>query len=332
MLGILDYDYVVFSKDPKSIISNYYLYSLYKKFLDGKFILPNKKKLLKSQPNMDAWRLKNKKFVLAHEVSKKIQKLWYEKKYSPIIEIPKKDMMKGEKLIDTFLNRENWFCTIHVREPGFRLNDHLWLDTGRNAKIENYSKAIKYIEKKKGFTVRLGQKKIKEFKSEGFFDYGSSKLKSDFLDIFLIYKARFNIGTSSGLSFLPIILGKYKNIFTNLNLLCFVSIPGSIGIPKLIYSIKKRKLENLKIYEKFDPPLLFYGNESFKNLGYKLIENTSEDIFLIVKEFFNNFNKKEWNKMLKKRKTFPLKPNKNIYTNNLMPLPKFFINKYKKIL
>ena len=29
--------------------------------------------------------------------------------------------------------------------------------------------------------------------------------------------------------------------------------------------------------------LLFYGNESFKNLGYKLIENSSEDIFLFVK-------------------------------------------------
>ena len=42
--------------------------------------------------------------------------------------------------------------------------------------------------------------------------------------------------------------------------------------------------------------------------------------------------KKNWNKILKKRKTFPLNSNKNIYTNNFIPLPKFFINKYKKVL
>lgn len=332
LLGILDYDYIIFSKEPKSIISNKYLYGLYKEFLDKKFILPKKKNYIISEPNMDSWRQKNKKFVLAHEVSKKIQEIWYKKKYSPIVKIPSEDILAGDKLISNFFKNKKWFCTIHVREPGFRLNDHLWLDSGRNAKIETYKKAIQYIDKNDGFTIRLGQKRINEFKFKGFFDYGSSSFKSDFLDIFLIYRAKFNIGTSSGLSFLPIVFGKYQNIFTNLNLLFFVSIPGSIGIPKLIFSIKNRKIENLRTYEKFDPPLLFYGNESFKNFGYKLIENSSEDILLLVQEFLNNFMKKNWNKILKKRKTFPLNSNKNIYTNNFIPLPKFFINKYKKIL
>lgn len=332
LLGILDYDYIIFSKDPKSIISNKYLYGLYKKFLDKKFILPKKKNYVISMPNMDSWRQKNKKFVLAHEVSKKIQEKWFKKKYLPIVKIPPKDILAGDKLIGNFFRKKKWFCTIHVREPGFRLNDHLWLDSGRNAKIETYKKAIEHIEKNEGFTIRLGQKRKNQFKFKGFFDYGSSTFKSDFLDMFLIYRAKFNIGTSSGLSFLPIIFGKYRNIFTNLNLLFFVSIPGSIGIPKLIYSIKKKKIENLRTYEKFDPPLLFYGNKSFKNFGYKLIENSSEDILMSVQEFLNNFKKKNWNKMLKKRKTFPLNSNKNIYTNNFIPLPKFFINKYKKIL
>ena len=31
-----------------------------------------------------------------------------------------------------------------VREPGFRLNDHLWLDSGRNAKIETYKSNTVY--------------------------------------------------------------------------------------------------------------------------------------------------------------------------------------------
>ena len=35
------------------------------------------------------------------------------------------------------------------------------VDSGRNAKIENYKKAIQYIDKNDGFTIRLGQKKDK---------------------------------------------------------------------------------------------------------------------------------------------------------------------------
>ena len=147
-----------------------------------------------------------------------------------------------------------------------------------------------------------------------------------------MYRGKFNIGTSSGLSFLPIILGKYKNIFTNLSILFFHTIPGSIGIPKLFYSIRKKKLEKMEVFEKFDPPFLFYGNESFKNVGLKLIENNSEDIFLSVKEFLDNFEKKSWDKIIKKRKTFPQRSNKNIYANNFIPLPKFFIKKYEKLL
>lgn len=332
LLGILDYDYVIFSKKPTSVISNNYLYKLYENFVEKNFFPPKNLNYLISEPNMDAWRHKNKKFVMSHNISEKIQNIWYKKNKEPVVKIPDKDLLRGDKLVKNILGKRKWFCTLHVREPGFRLNDHLWLDAGRNADLKNYFKAIRYIHNEGGYTIRLGQKKIKSLKVSGFFDYGSSSLKSDFLDIFLIYRGKFNIGTSSGLSFLPIILGKYQNIFTNLSILLYHAIPGSIGIPKLFYSIRKKKLEKMKVFEKFDPPFLFYGNESFKNVGLKLIENNSEDIFLLVKEFLDNFKKKGWDKIIKKRKTFPLRSNKNIFANNFIPLPEFFIKKYRKLL
>jgi len=332
LLGILDYDYIIFSKKPTSVISNQYLFKLYKNYINKNFSPPKNFNYIVSEPNMETWRYKNKKFVMAHEISKNIQEIWYKKNKDPIVKISEEDLLIGDKLIENLLGERKWFCTLHVREPGFRLNDHLWLDTGRNADVKNYFKAIKYIYKKGGYTIRLGQKKIKNFKFSGLFDYGSSSLKSDFLDIFLIYRGKFNIGTSSGLSFVPIILGKYQNIFTNLSILCFHEIPGSIGIPKLVYSIKKKKFEKIKVFERFDPPFLFYGNEIFKNVGLKLIENNSEDIYLLVKEFLYNFNKKDRNKIIKKGKTFPIRSSKNIYANNFISLPKFFIKKYEKLL
>lgn len=331
-LGILDYDCIKFSNDRHSVICNKYLFQLYKKYLDKKFVINKNLTYEISEPNMEAWRLKNKKFTMAHNISNKIQSIWYKKKIDPLIKIPEEDYLYGDKVVKKILKNRKWFCTLHVREPGFRLNDHLWLDTGRNAKLENYQKAINFIYKKGGYSIRLGQKRANKFVTKGFYDYGSSELKSDFLDIFLLAKGKFNIGTSSGLSFIPLLLGKYKNIFTNLNLLFFVPIPGSVGIPKLVYSIKEKKLEKLKIYQKFDPPFLFYGNENFKNVGYKLIENSKEDIFLLVKEFLKDFQKKNWKKILRKRKTFPLNSNKNLYTKNFIPLPKYFISKYKDIL
>lgn len=331
LLGILDYDYIIFSKKPTSVVSNQYLFKLYKNYINKNFCPPKNVNYIVSEPNLEAWRHKNKKFVMAHEISKNIQEIWSKKNKDPIVKISKEDLLIGDKLIENILGERKWFCTLHVREPGFRLNDHLWLDTGRNADVKNYFKAIKYIYNKGGYTIRLGQKKIKSLKFFGFFDYGSSSLKSDFLDIFLIYRGKFNIGTSSGLSFIPIILGKYQNIFTNLSNLCFHENPGSIGIPKLVYSIKKKKLEKIKVFERFDPPFLFYGNESFKNVGLKLIENNSEDIYLLVREFLFNFNKKDRNKIIKKSKTFPIKSSKNIYANNFISLPKFFTKKYEKL-
>ena len=64
-------------------------------------------------------------------------------------------------------------------------------------------------------SIRLGEKKKNLLKFRGFFDYGSSKYKSEFLDIYLITKSKFNIGTCSGISYLPIIF-KNRNILTNI--------------------------------------------------------------------------------------------------------------------
>ena len=333
ILGILDYDKIKFSEEPKSIISNVYLYNIYKDVLDKKFSTYNNKNYISSEPNLDAWRCKNKNFVHAHQISHKIQKIWKQKKNEPLAKISNPDLINGKKFIKKITKyKKKWYCTLHIREPGFRLNDHLWLDTGRNASIENYKTSIDYIDKKGGFTIKLGQKNLNRLNLNGLFDYGSSNDKSDFLDIYLISQGKFNIGTGSGLSYLPIIFGNYANIFTNMSIPYFVHIPGSIGIPKLIYSYKTNKLQNLSIYKKFSPPLLFYGNENFKNLGYQLAENSPEDLLLLVKEFLNNFKKKNWNKDLKKRKKFILKSNNNIYTKNFIPMPKSFINKYKNIL
>ena len=333
LLGILDYDTVRFSEEPKSIISNKFLYKMYKESMEKNFSFSNKNEYTFSKPNMDAWRTKGNKFTFSHKLCVKIQKIWSEKGNKPLLEITDDQIKIGDKFISKiFDNKKKWFCTLHVREPGFRFNDHLWLDTGRNAEIKNYKKGIAYISKQKGFTIRMGQKENKKANFKNYFDYGRSKYKSDFLDIYLISKAKFHIGTSSGLSFIPLIFGKNKNIYTNLSQPFFIHLPGSIGIPKLLKSLSSNRYQKLSTYDQIDPPMLFSGNENFKNLNLEFEENLPEDIYDLIKEFLNGFEKKEWYKILSKRKTFLIKGNKNIFCQNKIPMPNTFIKKYKNLM
>ena len=331
ILGILDYDEIKFSENPRSIISNYYLYKKYDGFLKKTFKL-NKKKYFYSYPNMDAWRLKNQKYSLAHELSYKIQKKWMDQKREPIVQFSKSEEEDGKLVINKFLEKQKWFATLHIRDSGYRYRDNLWLDTSRNSDIRNYKKAISYIYKNQGLSIRLGEKKKNLLKFRGFFDYGSSKYKSEFLDIYLISKSKFNIGTCSGISYLPIIFNKNRNILTNMSIPFFINNPGLIGVPKFFKSTINKKYQKLSLYNQFNPPLLFYGNKNLKSYNLTIEENHPEDILLAVKELNENFNNKNWLNSIKKRRTFVTKKSKNLYCNNRIPLPKMFINKYKNLL
>ena len=86
------------------------------------------------------------------------------------------------------------------------------------------------------------------------------------------------------------------------------------------------------MYNQFNPPLLFYGNKNLKSYNLTIEENHPEDILLAVKELNENFNNKNWLNSIKKRRTFVTKKSKNLYCNNRIPLPKMFINKYKKLV
>jgi len=68
LLGKLNYDSIKFSKSPKSIISNKFLYKKYNNFLKKNFKTHTNDQCLFLEPNMDAWRANNNKFVMAHNM------------------------------------------------------------------------------------------------------------------------------------------------------------------------------------------------------------------------------------------------------------------------
>ena len=73
-----------------------------------------------------------------------------------------------------------------------------------------FEKAVQYLIKQGLFVIRIGkltENKLR-IKNKNFFDYSKSKLKSDFLDIFLTSKCLFAISDTSGLLMAPIVFRK----------------------------------------------------------------------------------------------------------------------------
>ena len=77
-----------------------------------------------------------------------------------------------------------WFVTLHVRSAKSR-NDGLF-NNHRNATIENYIPAIRYITKQGGYVVRIGDKAMEPFseKIDHFIDYVHTPYFSHLMDVY----------------------------------------------------------------------------------------------------------------------------------------------------
>lgn len=95
--------------------------------------------------------------------------------------------------------------TLHCREAGYRVNDRQDL---RNARIDDYLPAMMDLVERGYRVVRLGDSSMTALPDvQGVVDYAVSALKSPELDVLLPAVADFHVGSSSGLSLVPLLYG-----------------------------------------------------------------------------------------------------------------------------
>ena len=154
-----------------------------------------------------------------------------------LIKLKKEIIDKCEKKIEKYnFNKNDRIVCLHVRDSVFR-NDEGRKDY-RNSNIENYLETIKYLIQQNYKVVRMGKKsKIKlNFTNENFFDYSFSNIKDDLLDLYLIERCSFYIGTQSGILDVaqmfnkPILLTNMCELYTS-----FPRKKNDRGIFKKIY-------------------------------------------------------------------------------------------------
>ncbi|MEQ8395189.1 TIGR04372 family glycosyltransferase [Thalassobaculum sp.] len=124
--------------------------------------------------------------------------------------------------------------TLHVREAGY--NDNIAQAMSlRDARIADYRDAVAALVGNGIHVVRLGDRTMTRAEpQDGLLDYPFTDAKSDWMDVYLAVRCRFHIGTSSGMSFVPLMFGR-PVLFTNwITLAHIVCSPSVVTMPKLL--------------------------------------------------------------------------------------------------
>jgi putative glycosyltransferase (TIGR04372 family) len=203
---------------------------------------------------------------------------------------PEEEVFGSKCLREMGIGASSEFVCFHARESSylkkvFPGTDFKYHDF-RDSDIRNFFKAVEEMANRGYFGVRLG-KYIEvpiSINNSRIIDY-STKFRTDFLDIFLLAKCRFLIGSNTGITDVAYLFRK-PIVKTNMTQF-FGEIPlageKDLFIPKKYWLKEERR--NLSFREIFDSPVSrLLRSEQLEQAGIELIENTEEELLDITVE------------------------------------------------
>ena len=206
---------------------------------------------------------------------------------------------KGENLLAEFglKKNEEWIC-IHNRDSlylarQFPKNFFSYHDY-RNFSIQDLKASAEFFANKGYFVFRVGnlQREKLETNNSKIIDYANSKLKSDFLDIYLLAKSKFYLGSSSGPMNLSVSF-KRPAYGVNYSFPRFVRshIPYMF-IFKRIKNLENGRLLNLKeiLTSNFVEQI---QNNKIKDFNHAEINNPPEEMSLLSSDILKEINGEE---------------------------------------
>ena len=194
---------------------------------------------------------------------------------------------------------------LHKNKAGIDYSYHSY----RNADIKKYLLAANELTKLGYFVVRVGsvtKNKIKN-KNPRIIDYSHSKLRSDFMDFFIISKCAFFISTNYGLDCVPRLF-RVPILYTNEASLknIYIEYKKSIVIFKNFFYKKLKKKLTLS-------EMCSEGEYIHKNKKILIEQNTKQEIKIATLQMLHKVEKKNFSKnaMQKKFNNFFLEKAKN---------------------
>ena len=288
--------YLLLFIGKKKDIANKTLYEMYKRtFRDHPNLYLIESKLLL---NLLQSLLKNPSFHNSHYFNMKTQSNEYDlfTRTKSSIKFTEAELQKGELLLKKLQICKPYVCifsrdSAYLKKefPSANWNYHNY----RDADIDSYQLAAKYLIEKGYTVVRIGSivEKPFVFNHEKCIDYPYTKYTSDFMDIFLIAQCEAVIGSNSGATDVANAFGVTK-IGTNhipINYAPF-STKQDLFIPKKLK--KNDKYISLSQYLTLSNKEQMLRGETYSKLQIKIEDNTPEEIRDICKEFLerNSYN------------------------------------------
>ena len=149
------------------------------------------------------------------ELAGKTHQRWQKEGRGPLFELPPDVTARGWALLEKAgVPRDGWFVALHVRDIRWR-GTTAGLQAIRNADTASYLPAIDEITRRGGFVIHMGDADGPPLRPlANVIDYGQSDMRSDWMDIFLLARSRFVLGSASGPIFVPPLYG-VPSVLTN---------------------------------------------------------------------------------------------------------------------
>lgn len=265
----------------------------------------------------------------------KIQNDWGSR--PPVIGIEPEWNELGEKALrELGIPLGAWFACLHCREAGF----HRYMPGQffRNAEIETYLDAARWVVEQGGYVVRIGDPSMTPLPKEpGLVDYAHSQLKSGWLDLYLGATCRYFIGSGSGPASIAPLYGKPMSMANNLPLSAttfYCHNQLGLATPKLL----RRKSDGvfLTFKQQLESPIGNYrSTELYHDAGLEWVNNDAQDILEMTRELHSlasdNLQLDKKDKQLQARIKGHLKPGHYGYQSNCLFSPAF-LRRYEHLI
>lgn len=247
----------------------------------------------------------------------------------PHINFTDDEEVEGKKMLTKFgISQDAKFVCLLVRDSGYldRHKKYEYLKrwsyhSYRDGDIDKYVLAAEELARRGYYVFRMGAKVEKPIKSSNpkIIDYANSKIRSDFMDIYLGAKCRFCISTAAGFDEIPTIFRK-PIAYTGHMPIAHINTHNKETLILTKHHINKRNQKELTVSEIFSSNVaLCFSSADFELNGIKLEDNSPKeirDLAIEMDERLNgNWNETEEDILLQKK--FWLIFKKNIKNLNL---------------
>lgn len=193
------------------------------------------------------------------------------------------------------------YIVLHVRETSYFGDDNRKMN--KEADINNYIKALDYLEELNVPVVRMGDPKVLEFSHNNLINYCTSEFYSPQNDIVLSGNARFAMINCSGYRYLPYILGIPT---LTVNAFPYGGTDLSKNSAVLFKKIKKNG-SYLSLNESIG--LYYVSDEEYEKRNIMIEENSGEEILQATKSFLDYLNQGHSKNIIDMADTFRKKIN-----------------------